>query len=236
MMKKFFLLAAAFTVAMSAAAQVTFADDEDENAQDGIGVQDPRKSTMSIGLKVGGNYSTMSKYDDVDLGLKGSVGFEAGAVISARFGKRTKASDAGTGAFGVQIEALYAQHTVKTDLNDDIKLTYFEVPILAKYYFLPNFNVEAGVCIAGTLSSDPDKLTSTLNEPWPGRQSVTFSTGDFKGFDIRPTIGLAYTVSNTGLGIGARYYLGTSEMAKNFPCKLNTIEVAISYSFNIFKF
>lgn len=235
-MKKLFLLAATFIVTMTATAQVTFAEDGDDNFQESIGINDPRKSTMSVGLKVGGNYSTMSKYDDVDLGLKGSVGFEAGIVLSAHFGKRTKASDPGTGALGVQIEALYSQHTIKTNLDENLKLSYFEVPILAKYYFLPNFNIEAGLCVAGILSASPDKLTANLNEPWPGRQSVTFSTGDFKGFDIRPAIGLAYSASNTGLSVGARYYIGTSDMAKNFPCKMNTIEVALAYSFNIFKF
>lgn len=233
-MKKLFFLTAMFIVAMTATAQVTFAGDGDENAQDGIGIGDPRKSTMSIGLKVGANYSTMTKYDEVDLGFKGSVGFEAGVVLSAHFGKRTKASDPGTGAFGVQIEALYSQHTIKTDFDDNLKLSYFEVPILAKYYFMPNFNVEAGVCIAGTLSSSPDRLTAAVDEPYP--MDITFATGDFKGFDIRPTIGLAYSMSNSGLAIGARYYLGTSDLAKNFSCKVNTIEVALSYSFNVFKF
>ena len=235
-MKKLFLLAAMFAMAMTATAQVTFAGDGDENVQDGIGtgISDPRESVMSMGFKVGGNYSTMSKYDDADLGFKGGIGFEAGIVLSAHFGKRTKASDPGTGAFGVQIEALYSQHAIKTDFNDDLKLSYFEVPILAKYYFLPNFNIEAGVCVAGVLSSSPDQLIATVDDPYP--MGITFATGDFKGFDIRPTIGLAYSVSNSGLAIGARYYLGTSDLAKNFSCKVNTIEVALSYSFNIFKF
>ena len=233
-MKKLVLLAAMFAMAMTATAQVTF--DGDENVQDGIGagIPDPRESVMSMGLKVGGNYSTMSKYDDADLGFKGGIGFEAGIVLSAHFGKRTKASDPGTGAVGVQVEALYSQHTIKTDFDDDLKLSYFEVPILVKYYFMPNFNIEAGVCVAGVLSSSPDKLIATVEGKTP--LYATFSTGDFKGFDVRPTIGLAYSISNAGLGINARYYLGTSDMAKNFSCKMSTIEAALTYSFDIFKF
>lgn len=201
-----------------------------------ITIKDTRKSVVKIGLKAGMNFSTMSSYDVVDLGLKSGSSFEGGAFVSARFGKRTKASDAGTGLFGAQIELLYIQNSIKNDYADNIKLNYFAAPVMAKLFFLPGFNVEAGVTIAGVLSSSPDMIETNLNQPWPGIEKATIATGDFKGFDVRPAVGLAYTLPSAGLGINARYYFGTSELAKNFPCKVNSLEIALSYSFNLFKF
>ena len=133
-MKKLLFLAAILMMAMSANAQVTFAEDESSQQEDefaNVGFVDKRKNVVSLGVKAGVNFSTMSKYDDADLGLKGGIGFEGGLVIAARFGKRTQGSDPGTGLIGLQIEPSYVQHTIGTD-KDDIKLSYLEVPVLLK--------------------------------------------------------------------------------------------------------
>ena len=37
------------------------------------------------------------------------------------------------------------------------------------------------------------------------------------------------------IGINARYYLGTSKLAENFNCKMNTLEISLSWMFNIGK-
>lgn len=239
MMKKIILLFAAFGLSVASFAEgptPAISDSVKTGVKTGIKIHDRRNSMMQVGVKLGVNNSSMSSYDKVDLGLKSAFGFEAGALISARFGKRTKASDPGTGAFGAQIELLYMQNSIKNDYADNIKLNYFAAPIMLKWYFLPNFNVEAGVSIAGLMSSSPDKIEANLNQPWPGYEKATIAIGDLKGFDVKPAVGLAYTLSTTGLGIGARYYFGTTELAKNFPCKVSTLEVGLTYSFNIFKF
>lgn len=234
MKRLIFILTALFVVTASNARRTD--SGINEGGKTGIAIKDTRKSVVKLGLKAGVNFSTMSSYDVFDLGQKSAASFEGGAFISARFGKRTKASDAGTGLFGAQVELLYIQNSIKNDYADNIKLNYFAVPVMAKVFFLPGFNVEAGVCIAGLLSSSPDKIEANLNQPWPGIEKVSIATGDFKGFDVRPAVGLAYTLPSTGLGIGARYYFGTSELAKNFPCKVSSLELSLSYSFNLFKF
>ena len=229
-MKKLFLLMIAIGVLTTASAQ------QEPKAKNGkkssIVIKDVRKSVVKLGVKAGVNFASMSSYDKLDLGLKSGVSFQAGALLSARFGKKTKASDPGTGSFGAQVELLYVQNSIKNDYADAIKLNYFAAPILGKWYFLPNFNVEAGVCIAAMLSSSPDMIEVTQT----GLATAKFPVGNFKGFDFRPTVGLAYTVGNTGLGVSARYYFGTSDLAKDFPCKVNSIEASVSYSFDLFKF
>ena len=183
-MKKLFLLAAVFTMAMTANAQVTFAD-ADDNQQEEFGngdFVDKRKNVVSLGIKGGANFSTMTKYKEIDLGQKSGVGFEGGLVLAAHFGKRTPGSPAGTGLLGVQIEPTYVQHTIGTD-KDDIKLSFFELPVLLKIYLTPNLNIEVGPSICGTLSSKPDYIEV---------ENTRIATGDIKGFDVKAVGGISY--------------------------------------------
>ena len=216
-MRKLFFLAAFMMMAISASAQDEFDDD-------GIG-PDKRKNVVSLGIKAEGNYSSMSKYDDVDLGLKSGVGFGGGLVIAAHFGKRTQGSDPGTGLFGIQIEPSYIQHTIGTN-SEDIKISYFEAPVLMKFYLTPNFNIEVGPNFCATLSSKPDYIYA---------ENSRIATGDLKGFDVKACVGASYETKN-GLYASLRYNLGTSELAKNFKTKVSAISFTVGYKFNIFKF
>ena len=196
------------------------------NAQyEDSGIVDKRTSAVHLGVKAGANISTMSKYDMVDLGQKSGFGFEGGLVLSARFGKRNRGADPGTGVFGVQIEPTYAQHNVKTDY-DDIKLSYFEVPILLKFFVTPNLNIEVGPNIAGTLSSKPEYVEAP---------NTRIATGDIKGMDVKVCFGVSYETKE-GLFASLRYNLGTSDLAGNFPCKVSAASLTVGYKFNIFKF
>jgi len=227
-MKKLFILCAISMMAMTATAQVTFAEDETKQQEEETGfgtISDTRKNVVSLGITAGGNYSMMSKYDPVDLGSRSGIGFQGGAAVNIHFGQR-RGADAGTGPIGLQIEALYALHSIKTDLSDDIKLGYLEVPVLLKYYITPNVNIELGPTFCYILSKSPDVLEGT---------STTVAIGELKGGDIKGTIGVSYQ-TKAGFYASARYNLGLSELAGNFPCKVSTVSVSIGYLFNIFKF
>ena len=234
-MKKLFLLTVISMMAISSHAQVTFDEEtpqkneqgaqQEENPFGDNGFTDKRKNVVSLGITAGANMSTMSKYDPVDLGLKSGMGFQGGLVIAAHFGKRTQGSDAGTGLFGVQIEPSFVQHTIGTN-GDDIKLSCIEVPILLKIYVTPNFNIEIGPNISGTISSSPDNLTA-------GNSIIAI--GDLKSLDIKGCVGVSYETKN-GLYASLRYNLGTSNLAKNFETKVSAASLTIGYKFNIFKF
>lgn len=226
-MKKLFLSSAIFMMALSANAQVTFAERE-SNQQDEdselVRIVDKRKNVVSLGITAGGNYSMMSNYDAVDLGKRNGIGFQGGLAINAHFGQR-QGADAGTGPCGVQLELLYSQHNMKTDLNDDIKLGYLEVPILFKYYITQGLNIELGPTFAFLMSKKPDQLVGP---------STNINIGELKGGDVRGTIGVSYQTN--GFFASARYNLGLSELAGNFPCKVSAVTVSVGYLFDIFKF
>jgi len=227
-MKKLILFATIFMMVIPSNAQVSF-DDDEKNQQESPfangGFTDKRKNVMSLGLVAGGNYAMMSKYDPVDLGSRTGIGFQGGLAFNVHFGQR-RGADPGTGPIGVHVEALYAQHSMKTDLSGDIKLGYLEVPVLLKYYITPNLNVELGPTFCYLLSKSPDVLEGT---------STTIAIGELKGGDLKGTIGISYQ-TKSGFYASARYNMGFSDLAGNFPCKVSTASVSIGYLFNIFKF
>lgn len=214
-MKKLFLLASIFMMAVSATAQ---------DYEEGNDVVDTRKNVVSLGVTAGGNYSMMSKYDPVDLGSRTGIGFQGGLAINAHFGQKPGAG-AGTGPIGLQLEVLYAQHSFKTDLNENIKLGYLEAPLLFKYYFTKELNVELGPTFAFLMSKKPDELVGP---------STSIAIGELKGGDVRATIGISYQTN--GFYVSARYNHGFSDLAKNFPCKVSAATLTVGYLFDIFKF
>ena len=227
-MKKLFILCAISMMAMSANAQVTFTEGENSQQEEETGfggITDTRKNVVSLGVTAGANYAMMSNYDPVDLGSRSGIGFQGGLAVNAHFGQR-RGADAGTGPIGLQLEVLYAQHNIKTDLSDNIKLGYLEIPLLFKYYITPNLNVELGPTFCYILSKSPDVLNGT---------STTIAIGELKGGDVKGTVGISYQ-TKSGFYASARYNLGFSELAGNFPCKVSAVSVSVGYLFNIFKF
>lgn len=214
-MKKLILLASIFMMAVSATAQ---------DYEEGNDVVDTRKNVVSLGVTAGGNYSMMSKYDPIDLGSRTGIGFQGGLAINAHFGQKPGAG-AGTGPIGLQLEVLYAQHSFKNDLNENIKLGYLEAPLLFKYYFTKELNIEVGPTFAFLMSKKPDELVGP---------STSIAIGELKGGDVRATIGVSFQTK--GFYISARYNHGFSDLAKNFPCKVSAATLTVGYLFDIFKF
>lgn len=189
---------------------------------------------FSIGVHAMGGVSMLSEGDGLEIYDGSSLSFGGGVAANVRFGgkdSRGRNLD-GQGMFGLGAELNYKQYTMKTLGNDDLKLGYFEVPILVQFYpfyngkQLRNFYIEAGPTIAGSLSSKPDVLI--CNTMW-------CKTGDLKGFDIKASVGLGYRFdsqsANSGFYVSARYNFGTSDLAGNFPAKVSSAELTIGYMF-----
>lgn len=216
----------------------TFAQMDDEEG----GFEKTKKSAFLIGPKVGFTMTSMTQPDECDLYDGSGFGISGGLAMKARFGKATENSYEGTGMIGIGLELKYKQNIVKTIADDDLNLGYFEAPVTFQFYpftkslAMNSFYLELGGSFATLISKSPDLLTVNLNEPWPGTQSITYHTGDLKGFDVHPVIGIGYTIPNTGLDINARYHLGTSELTENFPCKMSSIEISIAWLFKAAKF
>lgn len=244
MKKILFLLAALLTVA-----PVFAQSDDGEEAGGGEGKS--KKNAFFLGPKAGGTLTTMTQPDEGDLYDGSGFGFSGGLAMKARFGKSSEESKAGSGYVGVGLELKYKRNTVKTIGTDEkgkadanLTLDYFEAPVYLQIYpfaksdAMNTFYVELGASFAGTMSRTPKTLT--MQNPQAGYSNVVYYIDEngskLKGMDLRPLAGIGYTIPGTGLDINARYYFGTSKLADNFPCKMNSLEVSLSWMFDIAKF
>lgn len=183
-----------------------------------------RPFTASIGVKGGVNYSFAGNPKGYDLGTKGAVGFQGGLAANIHFSDKKDYTPAGTGRWGVQLEALYSQRTLKTDI-EDIKMNCFAIPVLAQFYVTPSLTIEAGPTFTGVLSASPKTMEQRI---------TSFGTEDIKGHDIMATIGIGY-YHNIGITAGLRYNHGFSNLAKNYETKVSTIEFSIGYLFKVYR-
>ena len=217
-----------------------------------------KKHAFYLGLKGGLDMTSMTQPDECELYDGVGTGFSGGVVAKARFGQATPNAPAGTGLLGVGLELKYKTNVVKTigtdeagKANADLNVSYFEVPIFLQLHpfyqsdAMNTFYIEAGPDFAGTMGRSPKSLT--VDNLTGDYSAVTYHLDDnastLKGMDVRLMAGIGYDFAikndrgeaSNLIGINARYYLGTSELAKNFNSKMNTFEISVSWMFNIGK-
>src|SRR5690554_5935766 len=97
---------------------------------------------VKFGPKLGINLATLSGDDDSEM----KIGFHVGAVAEIKFNDK----------FSLQPELLYSAQGAKSKSLDDIKLNsdYINIPIMAKYYFVEGFSIEAGPQIGFLMKSE----------------------------------------------------------------------------------
>lgn len=226
MFKRAFLtLAVAVGMAVSASAQgIVPVDDEVITSDEEVVISEVLKPyALSIGPKIGANYSIAGDPDGMDLGISGNVGFSAGVAANLRFG-RPAGRPFGTERFGVQLEALYSMRSLKSDV-EDITMNCFEIPVLFQWYFVPTFAVEVGPTFTGAFSTSPKEFKYN---------NAVYQMEKIKAYDVMLSIGLNCKLKN-GFTADLRYNLGNSDMAGNFKTKVSTISLGIGWLFSVIK-
>jgi hypothetical protein len=151
---------------------------------------------VSFGLKGGVNFASITG-DDTD-NLSGLTSFHFGALVNIPVSEN----------FSVQPELLYsaqgAEYGMSEGYDGKFKLGYLNIPVLAKIEVTNGLSVEAGPQI-GLLLSAKDEYKS------PGDSGEDDIKDDVKGLDFALALGLSYTMES-GLGFGARYNIGLSEI------------------------
>jgi hypothetical protein len=195
-----------------------------------------KANVVKIGPKVGVGFTSMGQPNEADVYDGSGAGLVAGLAVKSRFGRATEDTrQGGTGLLGVGMELLYKKNEVKTVDGSNLSLGYFEIPVTLQFFPMtkskmmnPLF-IEAGLDFAFLTSKSP----ALLQVP---SANLAYKTGDLKGGDVRIVAGFGYTVPKTSLDVGVRYYIGTSNLAGNFPCKQNTLEVSLAWLFKIASF
>ena len=163
---------------------------------------------IKFGIKAGVNFATLT--GDTE-GLESRTSFHVGALVEIPVSEK----------FSVQPELLYSGQGAKDDSSDDeLKLDYLNIPIIAKFYVAEGFSLEAGPQIGFLLSA---------KEEFDGQSE---DIKDYvKGTDFGINFGLGYKME-TGLNFGARYNLGLSEIPEDGgDLKNGVFQISIGYMF-----
>ena len=250
-MKKVVLLifASMFCASMFAQRNVQRGGQSQRGGRSTTSILAQKKHAFYVGLRGGLDITSMTQPNECDLFDAAGVGGNIGVVGKMRFGRSSENAFAGTGLFGAGLELKYKMNSVKTigtdetgNPNSKLSVGYFEVPLYGQIYpfyktnKMNTFYIEAGPDFAGTISRNPKSLT--VDNLTGDYSSVTYylDNGDkkLKGWDVRVMFGLGYDfkIKNSKhepahlLGVNMRYYVGTSKLAENFPCKMNTFELS----------
>lgn len=150
-------------------------------------------SRLHFGLKAGVN---SSNFENASFDTEMLTGFHAGAIINFSL----------TDKWSIQQELLYSEQGAKIknlfNTNErDLKLSYFSVPILVKYH--------SNIGLYGELGGQANILVKDA-------ENTGFAEFADK-IDGGAVVGLGYQFKQgpvKGLGIGARYYYGFTDVGK----------------------
>ena len=147
---------------------------------------------FQFGIKGGVN---ISNYTGGDLENSAIVGFHGGVIAGLMLGDH----------FSIQPEALFSAQGAKIkgvgSNEEKFKVSYINLPVLAKYRFTGGFYVEAG-----------PQVGFKLDESIPDNTIENFA----EDLDLSIAAGIGYH-SPVGLGIGARYNAGLSKVGDFEP-------------------
>jgi len=160
-------------------------------------------NAQSWGIKGGVNFANLTGDGDGNLNVLTS--FHAGLLYEIHV----------VDIFSIQPELLYSVQgaKIKGGSDNEIKLNYFSVPVVAKLYLTDGFNIQAGPQFGMLLS-----------------ESDNFKSYNSNTFDFGVAAGLEFFITD-GLFAQARYYAGTQEVAQNADLKNTTVQVSLGFIF-----
>jgi hypothetical protein len=150
-----------------------------------LGTANLSQAQISVGAKGGLNVSNLSGLDINNYETKALVGFHVGGFVTFNLGRN----------FAIQPELLYSTQggTIEDgNFSENIKLNYFNIPVMVKFLTNSGFYVEAGPQIGfqtGELDSEDIE-------------------GDIKGSDFSMAGGIGFQPTKSAFGVGARYNIG----------------------------
>lgn len=199
-----------------------------------VAAQKENNFELSIGPRIGGGLAFMSQGDGLKVAKGSGYGFDAGLGANIRFGGKDSKGRSlnGRGVFGLGLEVNYAYRSHGTETDDNLNLSYLDIPLLLQVYpgyktkQLRNLYIELGPTFSMLLSSSPEVMKTQYD--W-------YHTGDLKGGDVKLTIGAGYRFNtksaNSGFYVNLRYNHGFSNLAGNFPAKVSSAEITLGYLF-----
>ncbi len=149
--------------------------------------------------------------------------------------------------FSVQPELLYSTQGAKSEYSEDFgggivvnteetwRLSYLNLPIMAKYYVADKFSLEAGPQVGFLLGSEQEAESSVTFGGQTESETVTVDAKDFtSSIDFGFNIGAGYDFTEN-LSAGLRYNIGLSNIidveGSNSDVKNSVFSVSLGYKF-----
>lgn len=168
----------------------------------------------SFGLKGGLNLSTLSA-NGSSKGYQNSVGFHGGLFANVPVSQQ----------IAIQPEVVYSTQGTKYTagaFEHNLKLSYVNIPVMVQAMVGRGFFAEVGPQL-GILTGTADKVGD--------QETGAFETNDFKKTDVALGFGLGFS-GNSGLGVGARYNLGLTDInatGRSNNLKNNVLQIGLTY-------
>lgn len=157
---------------------------------------------MRFGVKAGVNFATLA--GDV-ANTSSLTGFHVGGLAEFKLSEQ----------FSVQPEVLFSMQGTKYEFageESETKLSYVNIPIMAKYYIIEGLSIEAGPQVGFLLSADEDGIDNAKDY--------------YKSIDFGIAGGLAYDLE-MGVFFQARYYAGLSNIGEEYTLGGTTVSPSI---------
>lgn len=157
---------------------------------------------LKFGLKAGANFSNLEG-DNIDGSTYNS--FHFGAIVEFKV----------LGILAIQPEVLYSSQGTKinSDAFEDINYNYITVPVLAKFYLIPNkLSLDVGPQFSFLVNED-------VAEQFEGET-----------FDFGVAGGLGVNVTNS-IFLQARYVAGLTEASRNADVTNRVVQLSVGYKF-----
>lgn len=186
-----------------------------------------QKSEISFGVKGGYSLSNMKFYGEQ---LDSKSYFYAGIVAEKPISSQ----------FSVQAEVLYTQLGGSTsypwtqlvgneivnvgDMKFNYKINQIQVPISAKYYFVPKFSASVGMNVGFNISTKTE-ISTMFSED-------TGESDGLKTVNLFPFLGAEYKITEKFF-VDARYNFNVFEMNKSnaVPTKVGFLQAGVGYRF-----
>lgn len=154
---------------------------------------------LDFGVKAGANFA---KLDGEDVSGDNLTSFHVGAILELNVFEN----------FSIQPEVMYSSQGTKIE-DEDIKLDYIAVPVLAKFYLISDkLSLEAGPQFSFLVNDDVQE---------------TFET---KSFDFAAVGGLGFNVTNN-IFLQARYVAGLTDTSKDAKVTNQVIQLSVGLKF-----
>ncbi|MFT5165834.1 MAG: opacity protein-like surface antigen [Saprospiraceae bacterium] len=201
------------------------------------------QAQISIGPKFGVNIATLGGDDVEDDGLGSIIGLQFGAAAEITINEM----------FAIQPELLFFQKGFALDFEEDflgetlksendLKLNYLEIPILAKVMFGaeggPKFFATVGPSFGFGLSGEVESKATFGGETESATEDIDFDDDMITKLDISLSIGAGaqFAAGPGNLFVDVRYLLGlntTDDSGDDADVKNRGIGIAVGYLFPI---